>query len=159
MARAISARLALLLCTIVAFSACGSDDTLDVPSNPAVETYAASLGVNISQMTRKSDDLFIQDLVVGTGAEAVAGRSIDVHYTGWLVNGTRFDTSIGGAPLVFTLGVGQVIAGWDQGVAGMKVGGRRKLVIGSNMAYGRTGQGPIPPNSTLVFDVELLAVR
>ena len=141
-------------------SACGTDSTApNIPSNPAVETYAASLGVNIANMTKKSDNLYVQDLVVGTGAEAVASRVIQVTYTGWLVNGSRFDTNVGGGPFRFTLGIGQVIPGWDQGVAGMKVGGKRKLVIGSSLAYQNQGQGPIPPNATLVFDVELLGVQ
>lgn len=160
-ARTLLLRLVPLVGATLLFTGCGSDGDMDIPSNPAVETYAASLGVNISEMTRKSENLFIQDLVEGTGAEAVGGRSIDVRYTGWLVNGTRFDSNVGGSPFTFILAGSppQVIAGWDLGVAGMKVGGKRKLVIGSTLGYGKNGQGPIPPNSTLVFDVELLAVR
>jgi FKBP-type peptidyl-prolyl cis-trans isomerase len=141
-------------------SACGTDSTApNIPSNPAVETYAASLGVTIANMTKRSDNLFVQDLVVGTGAEAVTGRVIRVTYSGWLTNGSRFDSNVGGAPFSFTLGAQQVIAGWDQGVLGMKVGGKRRLVIGSALGYGNQGQGPIPANSTLVFDVELLGVQ
>ena len=141
-------------------SACGSDSTApSIPSNPAVETYAASLGVTIANMTRRSENLFVQDLVVGTGAEAVAGRLIDVYYSGWLINGSRFDSRTAGTPFSFTLGAGMVIAGWDQGVLGMKVGGRRKLVIGSALGYGNQGKGPIPANATLVFDVELRPVQ
>lgn len=140
----------------LALSACSGDNGApDIPSNPAVETYAPALGVNIAQMTRRSDNLYVQDLVVGTGAEAVAGRNIDTRYSGWLINGSRFDAGTYG----FQLGAGQVIPGWDQGIVGMKVGGKRKLVIGSVLGYGRSGSGPIPPNSTLVFDVELLSVR
>ncbi len=141
-------------------NACGTDSTApNIPSNPAVQTYASSLGVTIANMTKKSDNLFVQDLVVGTGAEAVAGRVIRVTYTGWLISGSRFDTNVGGAAFSFTLGTQQVIAGWDQGVLGMKVGGKRKLVIGSALGYGNQGQGPIPANATLVFDVELLGVQ
>jgi FKBP-type peptidyl-prolyl cis-trans isomerase FkpA len=141
-------------------SACGSDSTApNIPSNPAVETYASSLGVNIATMTKKSDNLFVQDVVVGTGAEAIAGRTIRVTYSGFLINGNRFDTNVGGAAFSFTLGAGMVISGWDQGVAGMKVGGKRKLVIGSALGYGNQGSGPIPANATLVFDVELLGVQ
>ena len=141
-------------------SACGADSNApNIPSNPAVETYASSLGVNIAAMTKKSDNLFVQDLVVGTGAEAVAGRTIRVTYSGFLINGNRFDSNVGGAPFSFALGAGMVIPGWDQGVAGMKVGGKRKLVIGSTLGYGNQGSGPIPPNATLVFDVELLGVQ
>ena len=141
-------------------SACGTDSTApDIPSNPAVETYAATLGVNIAAMTKKSDNLFVQDLVVGTGAEAVAGRTVRVTYSGYLINGSRFDSNVGGSPFSFVLGGGQVIAGWDQGVVGMKVGGKRRLVIGSSLGYGRQGSGPIPANATLVFDVEVLNVQ
>lgn len=100
------------------------------------------------------------DIVVGTGAEAVAGKSVTVHYHGTLTNGTKFDASRDhGQPFQFTLGRGQVIRGWDEGVAGMKVGGKRKLVIPPDMGYGARGFPPvIPPNSTLVFEVELLGV-
>ena len=105
------------------------------------------------------------DVRVGTGAEATAGRRITVHYTGWLYSATapdnkgqQFDSSVGGTPFAFTLGAGQVIRGWDQGVVGMRVGGQRRLVIPPALGYGATGQGPIPPNATLIFDVELLNV-
>lgn len=141
-------------------SACGGDSTApNIPSNPAVETYAASLGVTIANMTRRSDNLYVQDLVVGTGAEAVTGRVVRVTYSGWLISGSRFDSNVGRDPFIFTLGAQMVIAGWDQGVLGMKVGGKRRLVIGSALGYGNQGQGPIPANSTLVFDVEVLGVQ
>jgi len=102
-----------------------------------------------------------EDLAVGEGAEAVAGKSVSVHYTGWLPNGEKFDSSRDRSqPFSFTLGSGEVIAGWDEGVAGMKVGGRRKLVVPPDLAYGTAGAPPdIPPGATLVFDVELLDVR
>jgi FKBP-type peptidyl-prolyl cis-trans isomerase FkpA len=103
------------------------------------------------------------DLVVGTGGDAVSGRTLSVHYTGWFYGESRtdnkgpiFDTSAGGDPFSFTLGVGQVIAGWDQGVQGMRVGGVRRLVIPPSLAYGLIRSGPIPPNATLVFEIELL---
>ena len=141
-------------------SACGTDSTApDIPSNPAVETYAATLGVTIAAMTKKSDNLYVQDIVVGTGTEAIVGRTVRVTYSGYLISGSRFDSNVGGSPFSFALGGGQVIAGWDQGVVGMKVGGKRRLVIGSALGYGRQGSGPIPPNATLVFDVEVLNVQ
>ena len=99
------------------------------------------------------------DIVPGTGATAVSGKNVTVNYTGWLTSGKQFDTSIGKRPFQFKLGAGQVIQGWDDGVAGMKVGGKRQLRIPPNLAYGSQGvSGVIPPNATLVFDVELLAV-
>ncbi|MGA2221455.1 MAG: FKBP-type peptidyl-prolyl cis-trans isomerase [Verrucomicrobiia bacterium] len=106
-------------------------------------------------------ELKIEDSKVGTGAEAVAGKSVTVHYTGWLTNGTKFDSSKDhGQPFTFQLGAGQVIKGWDQGVAGMKVGGVRKLTIPPSLAYGANGAGGvIPPNATLVFEVELRGVN
>jgi FKBP-type peptidyl-prolyl cis-trans isomerase FkpA len=108
------------------------------------------------------------DLVVGTGAEASAGRIVVVNYTGWLYDsdapnqkGQQFDTTSGRGPFTFVLGAGGVIRGWDQGVSGMKVGGQRRLVIPPDLAYGSTGagNGVIPPNATLVFDIELLLVQ
>lgn len=106
------------------------------------------------------------DLRAGTGAEAINGVRVTVNYSGWLYSttaaenkGTLFDSSVGRAPYAFTLGNREVIRGWDQGIVGMKVGGVRRLVIPPDLAYGSTGQGPIPPNATLVFDVELLNVQ
>ncbi|MGI8907499.1 MAG: FKBP-type peptidyl-prolyl cis-trans isomerase [Candidatus Sumerlaeaceae bacterium] len=100
------------------------------------------------------------DEVVGTGPEAKAGKTVTVHYTGKLTNGTKFDSSKDhGQPFRFPLGGGQVIAGWDNGVAGMKVGGKRKLTIPADQGYGSRDMGKIPPNSTLLFDVELLGVQ
>lgn len=104
-------------------------------------------------------ELVVEDIVVGTGAEAVAGTNVTVHYTGWLTDGTEFDSSIGREPFQFALGAGQVIPGWDQGVAGMKVGGQRRLTIPPDLGYGAAGAGGvIPPNATLVFEVELISV-
>src|SRR5438128_4292735 len=116
--------------------------------------------------TRTDSGLEFQDLVVGTGAQASAGQQVTVHYTGWLQNpdgsaGKKFDSSLDrGQPFDFPLGGGRVIRGWDEGVAGMRVGGRRTLVIPPEMAYGSHGAGGvIPPDATLIFEVELVAVR
>jgi len=105
-------------------------------------------------------ELIIEDLTVGNGATASAGQYVSVHYTGWLTNGQKFDSSVDrNDPFEFKLGMGQVIPGWDQGVAGMQVGGKRKLTIPPDLAYGSRGAGGvIPPNATLVFEVELLGI-
>jgi FKBP-type peptidyl-prolyl cis-trans isomerase len=105
-------------------------------------------------------DLVIEDKLIGTGTEAVAGKKVTVHYSGFLTNGTMFDSSIPRkTPFAFILGAGEVIQGWDRGVVGMKVGGKRKLTIPSKYGYGARGAGNvIPPNATLIFDVELLKV-
>ncbi len=109
--------------------------------------------------TAAPTQLVAQDEVVGTGDTAMAGDTITVDYTGRLQDGTVFDTSIGKAPFTFQLGAGQVIAGWDQGVQGMKVGGKRILIIPPTLAYGANDYGPIPGNSTLVFEVTLKSVK
>lgn len=105
--------------------------------------------------------LIIEDLTVGSGDEACAGQEVTVHYTGWLTDGTKFDSSKDrDDPFVFPLGSGRVIRGWDEGVQGMKIGGTRKLTIPPDLGYGPRGAGGvIPPNATLVFEVELLATE
>ncbi len=113
-------------------------------------------------MTEKITDsgLKYTDLVVGAGETAAAGRTVNVHYTGWLTDGTKFDSSLDrNTPFSFPLGGGRVIRGWDEGVQGMRVGGRRKLTIPPHLGYGPRGAGGvIPPNATLVFEVELLEI-
>jgi FKBP-type peptidyl-prolyl cis-trans isomerase FkpA len=111
-------------------------------------------------------DLKKIDTVTGAGKEATAGSTVTVHYTGWLYtpsadkqHGAQFDSSVGREPFTFNLGAGQVIPGWDQGVQGMKVGGKRTLIVPAALGYGAQGAGPIPPNANLIFDVELLDVR
>ncbi len=152
-------RGAVALAPLVLFAACLSGTDAGSPSDPATETYAPSLGVNIAQMTKISNALYIQDLVTGAGATAAAGRTVSVVYTGWLVNGTQFDSNVGQSPYTFPLGAARVIQGWDLGLLGMRAGGKRRLVIGSDLAYGSAGYLDIRPNTTLVFDVQLLSVQ
>jgi FKBP-type peptidyl-prolyl cis-trans isomerase len=139
--------------------ACGG--TSDRDSERPAAGFSSTLGVDTAAMTKTPSGLRYQDLAAGEGVAAAAGRKVSVHYTGWLPNGEKFDSSRDrNQPFDFTLGAGQVIAGWDEGVAGMKVGGRRKLVIPPDLGYGTAGAPPdIPPGATLVFDVELVAVR
>jgi FKBP-type peptidyl-prolyl cis-trans isomerase FkpA len=130
-------------------------------AKPEEIEYAAMLNIDLASMTRTSSGLYWQDLQEGTGALAAVGNTIRVHYTGWLPDGTMFETSReqGRMPIEFPLGVGLVIAGWDEGIVGMKVGGRRKLVIRPELAYGRQGKGPIPPLATLIFEVDLVWIK
>jgi FKBP-type peptidyl-prolyl cis-trans isomerase len=116
--------------------------------------------MNPTTSNTNPSSLQITDIRVGTGAEAKAGQQVTVNYLGTLTNGTKFDSSYDrGQPFTFQLGVGQVIQGWDQGFQGMKVGGKRKLIIPAELAYGNRAIGSIPANSTLVFEVELLDVK
>ena len=147
----------LLLGAVLALAGCGDDAS---SGDPAKVTYADALGVDLGAMNKSDSGLYTQDLTVGTGAEAVPGKVVQVHYSGWLPDGSLFDSSIPrGQPFSFNLGQGRVIEGWDEGVAGMRVGGKRKLVIPSDLGYGSGGSPPvIPGDAVLVFDVQLLAV-
>jgi peptidylprolyl isomerase len=144
----------LSLCLLLTVAACGSES-----GDPAKVTYAPELGVDLTAMNRSESGLYTQDQVVGTGIEATNGRLLQVNYSGWLPDGTLFDTSLGRSPFSFTLGQGRVIRGWDEGLVGMKVGGKRRLILPSDLAYGEQGNYGIPPNSVLIFDVELLSAR
>jgi FKBP-type peptidyl-prolyl cis-trans isomerase len=146
-----------LLAGLVLLAACGSRDR----SSRTGSAQSADFAVDTTVMTRTGSGLRYHDVAIGEGAEATPGHKVKVHYTGWLLDGKKFDSSRDhGEPFEFTLGAGQVIPGWDEGVAGMKVGGRRKLVIPADLGYGASGAPPdIPPGATLVFDVELLDTR
>lgn len=141
---------------------CGGGDGGEADQAEAAVETAPEMApaVDLSAMTQTASGLNILDLVVGDGEEATPGRSVTVHYTGWFIDGEKFDSSLDrGDPFQLTLGAGRVIAGWDEGLVGMRVGGQRRLVIPPELAYGPEGRSGIPPNSTLVFDVELLAVE
>jgi len=125
--------------------------------SPAVKA-ARKLGTTTKNPANKmADGLIYIDVKEGKGAAAKAGAAVEVHYTGWLPDGTKFDSSRDrGQPFTFPLGAGQVIKGWDKGVAGMKPGGIRKLIVPAGLGYGARAAGPIPPNSTLIFEVKFL---
>jgi len=171
---------ALLLSLLLAFVACGCEKQeaarpeappapraeVQAPApEPAKESDAVAMARKLGAATTNpvvttASGLQCIDVKEGSGAAAQRGNTVSVHYTGWLVNGVRFDSSLDrGRPFSFPLGGGRVIKGWDEGVAGMKPGGVRKLVISPQLGYGSRGIGPIPPDSTLIFEVELLAVQ
>lgn len=132
------------------------------PAEASIEatTFAPSLNVDLSAMTRTPNGVYVRDITVGTGAVVAAGQEITVRYTGWLSNGGQFDaTGPTDPPAVFFIGRSQVIAGWDDGVPGMRVGGVRQLVIPPRMGYGASGFGPIPGNAILVFRIEMVSAR
>lgn len=118
--------------------------------------FAEELGVDLSRMTRTSSGLYLEELAEGRGLDARPGHVVVIRYTQWLPNGVQVSTSDG---FDFPLGAGRVIEGWEEGVAGMRIGGKRRLVIPAHLAYGSRGRGEIPPNATLIAEVELLDIR
>ena len=146
-------RCLTLLTLLISAITCGSDSPTEV------ETGTPPTQVADADYITTGSGLRYFDLVVGTGATPGTGQTVSVHYTGWLTNSVKFDSSVDrNQPFSFVLGTGRVIVGWDEGVATMKVAGKRQLVIPAALAYGSTGSGAIPPNATLIFEVELLQI-
>lgn len=149
--------MALLLAAGSLVAACDDDPT---GVDPRDVTFAPELGIELDAMTRAKGGLYLQDVQVGTGDVASAGKLASVYYRGWLPDGTQFDSRQDpDDPFMFLIGIGMVIQGWDQGVVGMRVGGVRKLVIPSSLGYGNQAVGQVPRNSVLVFEVNLLALE
>jgi FKBP-type peptidyl-prolyl cis-trans isomerase FkpA len=159
--------LVLILAAVLltTFSGCSMDifrkrGAQQLAGEPEALKYHDRVNVKLEDMTRTQSGLYYQDLVTGTGASAEPGKIVSVGYVGMLVNGYVFDQSGAGSPIQFTLGEGEVILGWDEGIAGMKVGGRRLLVIRPSLAYGNVSPGAgIPANATLVFNLTLEGVE
>lgn len=144
--------VALVLIAVV-LGACGADDADTGDSGAAEGSCETGTEVDVTEA------LTYTETECGDGDEAAVGDTVSVHYTGMLEDGTEFDSSEGGQPFQFTIGAGQVIEGWEQGIPGMLVGGKRELTIGPELAYGEAGAGDlIPPNATLIFEVELVEI-
>lgn len=162
-----SGRLFLVVATLLTAACAGGGEAApeaaltipgaDVPIDQTV--FAAELEVDLAASTQTATGLYYRDLVVGEGATVAAGQTVDVYYDGRLTDGSRFDATKVGSPFSFPAGTGRVIAGWDEGVVGMKIGGKRQLIIPPSLGYGSAGGGPIPPNAILYFTVEVLDSR
>ena len=152
-------RAAAIASVLAVGSACSSLDST-VPNPVPIEqtTFASSLSVDLAASTKLASGMYYRDLVVGTGAAVNNGQTVTARYTGWLSNGAQFDSNqTTGYP--FVLGTGRVIAGWDLGILGMRVGGKRQLIIPATLGYGPNGNGPIPGNAVIVFTVEVVSAQ
>ncbi len=149
------------LAVAVVAGGCGSEATGPVPDpDITMVTFAPALGIDVSKMTKTASGLYYRDLTLGAGATVLVGKRVSIHYIGWLTNGTQFDANQPPSnPFQFTVGLGQVIKGFDEGARGMAIGGRRQLVIPPSLGYGGTAQGPIPANAVLVFQIDLVAIQ
>ncbi len=147
----------VLACAILS-SACSLDVDDDIPPVIPLEEqeWGSSLNIDLASMTKLSSGVYIKDIVVGTGATVTGNPTIRFFYTGFLASGFQFESNVGGAELQYALG--ELIVGFNSGLQGMKVGGKRRLVIPSALAYGQGSQGNIPPNANLVFDIELVGI-
>lgn len=148
----------VLLAALAAMTVAACVEVTAPLEDPASTTYAAALGVNVGQMTRTPSGLYVQTLVSTQGAVADTGHTVSTYYVGYLTNGRQFDSNRGtGRPFTFQLGRGQVIKGWDEGIRGMRVGERRRLVVPPQLGYGGTTSGIIPAGSVLVFEIDLVS--
>jgi len=154
-------RRAAAVCALALSSACLSGESNGIVENQIEETnFAASLDVNLAASTKTAHGAYYRDLVVGTGATVSTGQTISVRYTGWLSNGTQFDSNTTKPdPLTFKLGAGQVIVGFDEALVGARVGSQRQLIVPPSLGYGAYDYGPIPGNSVIVFKVEVISVQ
>ena len=161
MKKAVLAFMVLAASITLAQSGSAQSGSAQKPTGSMAKKPVAGGPTQVSgEGTKTSSGLQYWDITVGAGAEAQKGQKVTVHYTGWLTNGKKFDSSVGGKPFPFRIGSGNVIKGWEEGVAGMKVGGKRQLRIPQDLAYGSRGYpGVIPPYATLIFDVQLVSVQ
>ena len=151
-------QLAVMALGAIALAGCSDTTSSLLPPVVPLEqqVWAPSLGINLAGMTKLPSGVYIQDLTVGTGATAASNSTITVFYTLWIANGTQVQTNVGATP--FTRALSELIEGWKAGIPGMKVGGKRRLVIPSELGYGISAQPGIPANSNLVFDVTLSSI-
>lgn len=147
------------VCALVTTGACAYGTTTPDAKTIEETVFASSLGVNLAASTKTAKGDYYRDIVVGTGPVVVTGQMVSIIYTGWLSNGTKFDSNVGGTPLTFQLGAGQVIEGFDDALAGVRVGGQRQLIIPPNLGFGLYDFGQIPGNSVLVFNVEVVSAQ
>jgi FKBP-type peptidyl-prolyl cis-trans isomerase len=141
-------------------SACLSGESIAPERSIEETTFASVLGVNLAASTKTPNGAYYRDIVVGTGAVVASGQNISIRYTGWLSNGVQFDGNTSATnPLTFKLGAGEVIDGFDEALAGVRVGGKRQLIVPPSLGYGPYDYGPIPGNSILVFNVEVVAAQ